>query len=164
MNPSRSGSKRASPGGYPPMCLVEAAPKRPDDAMPEVTVLFADDEAHVTHVMSRAARAAGYAVFTAEDGEEAYELASEHRPNLIVTDLQMPYMSGIDLAKRLMEHNELREIPVILLSARGYVVEKEAKLLTNIRTVIEKPFNARDIMARIQAMLAEDDGGERRSA
>lgn len=146
------------------MCLVEAAAHGPDDAMPEITVLFADDEAHVTHVMSRAARAAGYTVFTAEDGEEAYELASEHRPNLIVTDLQMPYMSGIDLAQRLIEHNELKQIPVILLSARGYVVEQEAKMLTNIRAVIEKPFNARDIMARIQAMLAEGDNGMRRTA
>lgn len=132
--------------------------------MPEITVLFADDEAHVTHVMSRAARAAGYTVFTAEDGEEAYELASEHRPDLIVTDLQMPYMSGIDLAQRLLEHNELKRIPIILLSARGYVVEKEAKLLTNIRTVIEKPFNARDIMARIGAMLADGDADLRRTA
>lgn len=132
--------------------------------MPEITVLFADDEAHVTHVMSRAAKAAGYTVFTAEDGEEAYELASEHRPNLIVTDLQMPYMSGIDLAQRLMEHNEMRHIPVILLSARGYVVEQEAKLLTNIRTVIEKPFNARDIMARIQTMLDDGEAGLRRTA
>jgi DNA-binding response OmpR family regulator len=132
--------------------------------MPEITVLFADDEAHVTHVMSRAAKAAGYTVFTAEDGEEAYELAGAHRPNLIVTDLQMPYMSGIDLAQRLMEHNELKRIPVILLSARGYVVEQESRLLTNIRAVIEKPFNARDVMARIQAMLAEGDVGLRQTA
>jgi two-component system alkaline phosphatase synthesis response regulator PhoP len=132
--------------------------------MPEITVLFADDEAHVTHVMSRAAKAAGYTVFTAEDGEEAYELAGAHRPNLIVTDLQMPYMSGIDLAQRLMEHNELKRIPVILLSARGYVVEQESRLLTNIRAVIEKPFNARDVMARIQAMLAEGDAGLRQTA
>jgi DNA-binding response OmpR family regulator len=122
--------------------------------MPDFTVLLADDEAHVTHVMARAVRSAGLNVLTAEDGEEAYELAAEHRPDLIVTDLQMPYSS----------HNDLASIPLILLSARGYVVEDEAKELTNIRTVIEKPFSARDVVAQIQHLLADGGDGLRRSA
>lgn len=132
--------------------------------MPDFTVLLADDEAHVTHVMARAVRSAGLNVLTAEDGEEAYELAAEHRPDLIVTDLQMPYMSGIDLARKLSSHNDLASIPLILLSARGYVVEDEAKELTNIRTVIEKPFSARDVVAQIQQLLAANGDGLRRSA
>lgn len=132
--------------------------------MPKQTVLLADDEAHITHVMSRAVRAAGFEVVTAEDGEQAYELAVEHRPVLIVTDLQMPYMSGIDLARKLNEHNELRAIPVILLSARGYVVEQESKLLSNIRLVIEKPFNAKSVVATIQAMVAAEAEAGRKSA
>ncbi len=132
--------------------------------MAEITVLLADDEPHVTHVMARAVRAAGMEVLTAEDGEEAYELASEHRPQLIVTDLQMPYMSGIDLAEKLNGNNELRRIPVILLSARGYVVEREAKQLSNIRLVIEKPFSARDVVLRIHELLAGEGPGLRRSA
>ena len=132
--------------------------------MPDQTVLLVDDEAHVTHVMARAVRTAGLEVITAEDGEEAYELASEHRPDLIVTDLQMPYMSGIDLARKLCEHHELGRIPVILLSARGYVVEQESRALTNIRAVVEKPFSAREVVGLIREMLGL--GGEelRRSA
>lgn len=132
--------------------------------MADVTVLLADDEAHVTHVMARAVRSVGLGVLTAEDGEEAYELAAEHRPDLIVTDLQMPYMSGIDLARKLNAHNDLSSIPVILLSARGYVVENEAKELTNIRTVIEKPFSARDVVAQILQLLADGGTALRRSA
>jgi DNA-binding response OmpR family regulator len=132
--------------------------------MPKHTVLLADDEAHITHVMSRAVRAAGFEVVTAEDGEQAYELAVEHRPALIVTDLQMPYMSGIDLARKLNEHNDLRAIPVILLSARGYVVEQESKLLSNIRLVIEKPFSARDVVAKIQGMITATEEAGRMSA
>lgn len=132
--------------------------------MSKHTVLLADDEAHITHVMSRAVRAAGFEVVTAEDGEQAYELAVEHRPVLIVTDLQMPYMSGIDLARKLNEHNELRAIPVILLSARGYVVEQESKLLCNIRRVIEKPFSARDVVAKIQEVIAAEMEAGRKSA
>jgi DNA-binding response OmpR family regulator len=128
------------------------------------TVLLADDEAHVTHVMARAVRAAGMAVLTAEDGEEAYELAAEHKPDLIVTDLQMPYMSGIDLAEKLQANNELCRIPVILLSARGYVVEREAKSLTNIRAVVEKPFSAREVVARIAELLSAEGPPLRQSA
>ncbi|MEA5522309.1 response regulator [Limnoraphis robusta] len=132
--------------------------------MPDITVLLADDEPHVTHVMARAVRAAGMEVLTAEDGEEAYELATEHRPQLIVTDLQMPYMSGIDLAAKLNGNNELCRIPVILLSARGYVVENEAKQLSNIRMVIEKPFSARDVVAKIRDLLGLAEPGLRQSA
>lgn len=133
--------------------------------MASTLVLLADDESHITHVMSRAVRGAGFDVATAEDGEEAFELAVERRPNLIVTDLQMPYMSGIDLARKLNDHPELSKIPVILLSARGYVVENEAQQLTNIRAVIEKPFSARDVIARIQEILAAGgDEPRRRSA
>ena len=132
--------------------------------MADRTVLLVDDEAHVTHVMARAVRVAGLEVITAEDGEEGYELACEHRPDLIVTDLQMPYMSGIDLARKLSEHNELRSIPLILLSARGYVVEQESRSLTNIKTVIEKPFSAREVVGMIQELLAHGPDGMRRSA
>ena len=138
--------------------------RRDRKAMPDITILLADDEPHVTHVMARAVRAAGMEVLTAEDGEEAYELAAEHRPQLIVTDLQMPYMSGIDLATKLNGNNELCGIPVILLSARGYVVANEARQLSNIRMVIEKPFSARAVVARIRDLLGITDLGLRRSA
>ncbi len=132
--------------------------------MGHITILLADDEPHVTHIMARAVRAAGMEALTAEDGEEAYELAAAHRPSLIVTDLQMPYMSGIDLATKLNGNNELRTIPVILLSARGYVVEREAQQLENIRLVVEKPFSARDVVARIRDLLGEGGSELRRSA
>lgn len=132
--------------------------------MTQITVLLADDEAHITHVMARAVRAAGFEVVTAEDGEEAYELAVEHRPGMIVTDLQMPYMSGIDFARKLLDHKELCKVPVILLSARGYVVEQESRQLSNIRMVIEKPFNARDVIARIKEILHPRELERRASA
>lgn len=117
--------------------------------MPKKLILLADDEAHITQVMARAVTNAGFDVIAAEDGEQAYELAEERRPSLIVTDLQMPYMSGIELATKLMSHNELRTIPVILLSARGYVVADETERLDNIKRVFEKPFSAKNVIEHI---------------
>ncbi len=127
--------------------------------MTKPLILLVDDEAHITHVMSRAVQSAGFEAMTAEDGEEAYEVACERRPTLIVTDLQMPYMSGIDLAKRLNEHHELGDVPVILLSARGYVVSEDAGGLKNIRMIIEKPFSAKNVMGHIRDLIGGDESG-----
>lgn len=132
--------------------------------MRKTTILLADDEAHITHVMARAVRSAGFDVVTAEDGEEAYELAVEHMPDLVVTDLQMPYMSGIDLAGKLRANPELCDVPVILLTARGYVVSEEAGQMENIRILIEKPFSAKNVLLHIQELLEGQKQGTDRDA
>jgi DNA-binding response OmpR family regulator len=121
-------------------------------------ILLADDEPHITHVMARAVRSAGFEVITAEDGEEAFELAAERLPDLIVTDLQMPYMSGIELAEKLFGRKELAGIPVILLSARGYVVSEESGRMNNIRLTLEKPFSAKNVVEQIRLLLDEVAG------
>jgi len=123
-------------------------------------ILLADDEPHITHVMARAVRMAGFDVITAEDGEEAYELAAERLPDLIVTDLQMPYMSGIELAEKLCGREELAKIPVILLSARGYVVSEDSQHMKNVRLTLEKPFSAKFVIEQIRTLLDERSGGE----
>lgn len=125
-------------------------------------ILLADDEPHITHVLARSARNAGFEVITAEDGEEAFELAAERVPDLIVTDLQMPYMSGIELAEKLCGRTELARIPVILLSARGYVVSENAEGMSNIRLTLEKPFSAKAVVKQIAELLGSSgqDAGE----
>ncbi len=120
-------------------------------------ILLADDEPHITHVLARSLRSAGFDVITAEDGEEAFELAAERIPDLVVTDLQMPYMSGIELAEKLNGRAELSGIPVILLSARGYVVSQNAEGIDNIRLTLEKPFSAKSVIKHITGLL---DSGE----
>ncbi|MCW5775103.1 MAG: response regulator [Phycisphaeraceae bacterium] len=117
------------------------------------TILLADDEAHITHVVGMKLRAAGYATVVARDGEEALTLALQHRPNLVITDLQMPYMSGIELATRLRSDERTCETPVLMLTARGYVLDQNELSATNIRAVLSKPFSARDILRRVEEVL-----------
>ncbi|GIK20228.1 MAG: response regulator [Leptolyngbya sp. PLA2] len=117
------------------------------------TILLADDEAHITHVVGMKLRAAGYATVVARDGEEALTLALQHRPNLVITDLQMPYMSGIELATRLRSDERTSETPVLMLTARGYVLDEGELRATNIRAVLSKPFSARDILRRVEEVL-----------
>lgn len=121
--------------------------------MGQTTILLADDEPHITCIVERKLRMAGFDVLTARDGEEAFELACLHRPALVVTDLQMPHMSGIELATRLRSEPATAATPVIMLTARGYVLDDAQLRQTRIVHVISKPFSARDLLRQIERLL-----------
>lgn len=121
--------------------------------MPQHTILLADDEPHITHVVSHKLRAAGLGVVVTSDGEEALEAATLSPPSLVVTDLQMPHLSGIELATRLRAQASTRDVPVILLTARGYFVEPAQMAETNIQEVMAKPFTARGLLERVLDLL-----------
>jgi len=127
-------------------------------------VLLADDEPHITLVVSRKLRSAGLDVVTAEDGEEALDLARQRPPALVITDLQMPYMTGIDLARALKEDAATSGVPVIMLTARGYVLNPTQLASTNIRFVMSKPFSAREILEKVFELLPDIPGGLRMTA
>ncbi len=134
--------------------------------MPQ-TVILADDEAHITCVVGSKLRSAGYVVHSARDGEEALELVRRLRPALVITDLQMPRMSGLELAKRLKEDAATSSIPVVMLTARGYIAEPAALARTNIVRLMSKPFSAREVLRLVIELTAgrgAGGGGESREA
>ena len=88
------------------------------------TVLIVDDEAHITHVVAMKLRKAGFHVVSAADGEQGFELACQTRPDLIITDLQMPYMTGLELAARLWGNPPTAKTPVLVLTTRGYALAR----------------------------------------
>jgi DNA-binding response OmpR family regulator len=126
--------------------------------VPTQTILLADDEAHITHIVAQKLKSAGFSVVVARDGEEAYELAREHKPDLVITDLQMPYMSGLELCTKLRGTPETAGTPVLMLTARGYVLDPFDVQQTNIKHVLCKPFSARDVLARAQEILGLSAG------
>jgi two-component system, OmpR family, alkaline phosphatase synthesis response regulator PhoP len=119
------------------------------------TILLADDEAHITCVVAQKLRSAGFSVVTARDGEEAYELACRVRPSLVITDLQMPRMSGFDLAVKLAETPGTSTTPVMMLTARGYIIDQGEAGKTNIKHIMGKPFSAREIVRRVVEILGD---------
>ena len=127
-------------------------------------ILLADDEPHITLVLARKLAASGYEVVCAEDGEEALDLARERVPALVVTDLQMPFMTGIELARRLKDDKPTSQTPVIMLTARGYVLDPADLGATNIRYVMSKPFSAREIVEKVVELLGGAGEGYRKSA
>jgi DNA-binding response OmpR family regulator len=116
-------------------------------------ILVVDDEAHIVHVVSLKLTNAGYEVMTAHDGEEALELALQDPPDLIITDLQMPYLSGVELCVQLRENAKTSGIPAIMLTARGYALPQDELAKTNIKSVMSKPFSPRQVLEAADALL-----------
>ncbi len=118
-----------------------------------ITLVIADDEAPIRMVVGERLRSAGFTVFEAQDGEEALELIRKHMPTAIVTDLQMPYMNGLELCTAMRADGRTAHIPALLLTARGHVLTDEMMARTNIRRVMSKPFGVRELLAFVQETL-----------
>jgi len=119
-------------------------------------ILVVDDEAHILHVVSLKLRNAGYEVITAEDGEEGASAAADEQPDVIISDYQMPYMTGLELCIKLKEDSVTQHIPAIMLTARGYNLAQDQLDRTNIAAVVSKPFSPREILSRVEELM----GGE----
>ena len=111
------------------------------------TILVADDESHILHVVSLKLRNAGFRVLTARDGQEALELAQAERPDLLITDYHMPQLSGLELCQRLKQDNATNHIPAIMLTARGYHLEPHDTQESGILRMLSKPFSPRHLLA-----------------
>ena len=127
-------------------------------------ILIADDEAHIRHVLSMKLSNAGYEIVTASDGEEALEVCLEEKPDLMCTDYQMPFMSGLELCQELQTHEETRGMPILMLTARGFDIEAHQRSAGGILDVLSKPFSPREVLAKVQELIGgpegDNDGGQ----
>lgn len=143
------GEGPAPPAPSEETLSMQCTPRKP-------LILIVDDESHILHVVSLKLRNAGYEVVTAEDGEEGVAAATEHWPDLIISDYQMPYMTGLELCLTLRQQDATREIPVLMLTARGFSLAQDYLEQTNIVGVVSKPFSPREILARVQETLSPE--------
>lgn len=119
----------------------------------QMQVLLVEDEPAQREVLAYNLEAEGYAVRRAENGEEAMMLIDEAAPDLIILDWMMPLMSGIEVCRRVKSRAETREIPVIMLSARSEEVDAVRGLDTGADDYVIKPYNLRELMARVRRQL-----------
>ena len=110
-------------------------------------------------------RNAGYEVSTATDGEEALDVCISEGPDLIITDYQMPIMSGLDLCRKLRETDGCRSIPAIMLTAHGFDISAEEMAEVGIAAVLAKPFSPREVLEQVTQHLGRPEplhvGGEK---
>jgi DNA-binding response OmpR family regulator len=114
------------------------------------TILVVDDEASIVEVVSLYLRREGFEVLTAGDGETALATARESLPDLIVLDIMLPKRSGLEITRLLRME---REVPIILLTARGDEADRIVGLELGADDYVVKPFSPREVVARVKAVL-----------
>jgi DNA-binding response OmpR family regulator len=113
-------------------------------------ILVVDDEPSVTDLLAYNLRKAHYDVMVAADGREALRLAGERKPDLILLDLMIPEVDGLDVCRELRKTSS---VPVIMITARGEEADRVVGLELGADDYVTKPFSVRELMARVKAVL-----------
>jgi two-component system response regulator MtrA len=114
------------------------------------TILVVDDEPTLRETLAEALEADGFQVVTAADGREALARFREHRPDLVVLDLMLPELSGIEVCRIIRQESG---VPILMLTARSSEVDKVVGLELGADDYVTKPFSLRELTARIRALL-----------
>lgn len=121
--------------------------------MAQEKILVVDDEAHIVELISYNLSAAGYKVVTASNGLDAVKIAKEEKPKLILLDLMIPGMDGLDVCKEIRGDKELKNTSIIMLTAKGEELDKILGLELGADDYITKPFSVRELLARVKAVI-----------
>ena len=121
--------------------------------MAEKKILVVDDEIHIVHVVAIKLRNNGYEVISADNGAEAFEIACKEKPDVIVTDFQMPVLTGLELVEKLRQCESTKDIPVIMLTARNFAISQERQKDLQIAQCLSKPFSPRELLGYIEDVL-----------
>ncbi|MDA8100998.1 MAG: response regulator [Nitrospiraceae bacterium] len=125
---------------------------------PKIRILAVDDEQDILQLVTYNLQKEGYLVETAKTGEEALRMARERPYQLIVLDLMLPGLSGIELCRIFKHDPETAHIPIIMLTARAEEIDKVTGLETGADDYITKPFSVRELLARVKSILRRVDG------
>jgi two-component system, OmpR family, alkaline phosphatase synthesis response regulator PhoP len=116
-------------------------------------VLVVDDEIHIVHVVAVKFRNNGFEVISAGNGEEGFKLACEEKPDIIIADLKMPVMTGLEMVEKLRGCEQTKDIPVIVLTARGFDIEDDKKRDLRISEYLSKPFSPKKLLKDVEDIL-----------
>lgn len=116
-------------------------------------ILVCDDEVYILHILDFSLGAEGFNVITANNGEMAIQKAKQERPNLIVLDIMMPVLDGYETLRQLKRDPETKDIPVILLTAKGRDVDKRLGFEVGATDYIVKPFSPSRLIERIEEII-----------
>jgi DNA-binding response OmpR family regulator len=118
-------------------------------------ILIAEDERDIRDLVAFTLRFAGYEVVTASNGEEAVKLAPLENPDLILMDVRMPRMTGYDACRILKANPDMKDIPVVFLSAKGQESEIQTGLEVGAEEYLLKPFAPDQLTERVKSILAK---------
>jgi DNA-binding response OmpR family regulator len=122
----------------------------------QALILCADDDEDILALVSLRLRRAGYEVMQAYDGHQALELARTRRPDVAVLDVMMPRLTGHEVLAELRGDDELRELKVVLLSARVQQADVERGMESGADAYLPKPFRADELLEQVELLLRAD--------
>lgn len=122
------------------------------------TILVVEDEEDIRALVRYNLEAEGFAVLDASDGERGLNLAAKERPALIVLDLMLPGLSGLEVCRLLRSKEETAHVPILILTARATEIDKVLGLEMGADDYVTKPFSPREFVARVKAILRRSYG------
>ncbi|WP_293173790.1 response regulator transcription factor [Oceanithermus sp.] len=128
------------------------------EAMAEKRILVVEDEARIADILERYLRAEGFATERATNGRQALELWRAFQPDLILLDLMLPEISGLDVARTIRAKSD---VPILMVTAKADEVDRLLGLELGADDYITKPFSPREVVARVRAVLRRAGGGAR---
>ncbi len=132
--------------------MCPRARRRPGKGM-GAKILIVDDEPNMLKLLGLNLEKEGYTILAAQDGLQALARAQASRPDLIILDVMMPGMEGLEVCRRLRERPETAAVPIILLSAKGQVPDKVAGLKAGADEYVVKPIDTAELLARVASLL-----------
>lgn len=140
----------------PSRLVADYLQQHDEQAASAVNILIVDDSSSARRSLSQAAKDAGFDVRTAIDGVEAITLIEEHRPDLVLTDLEMPKMNGLELVAHLRSLETTRDLPIVMVTSRSTEKHKSQAMSTGVNSYITKPFTNDDLIYEMHQLLGRN--------
>lgn len=121
--------------------------------MSKELVIIIDDEEHILELLKYNMEKEGYRVIACETGEEGLKSIEKEKPDLLILDLMLPGMDGLEICKKIRRLDTIASLPIIMLTAKGEEIDKVVGLETGADDYITKPFGVRELIARVRALL-----------
>ena len=116
-------------------------------------ILIVDDEPNIVTSLEFLMRGSDYDVRVARNGEEALRVAESFRPDVVLLDVMMPQRSGFEVCQKIRENPALRDMKIVMLTARGRDVEKDKGLNLGANAYVTKPFSTKELMNTVRGLL-----------
>jgi DNA-binding response OmpR family regulator len=123
-------------------------------------ILLVDDETHILRAAEIKLSRSGYDVTCAQDGEQAWDLIQQTRPDILVTDLQMPRVDGFELSRRVRANPDTRDMPILVLTAKGFeMAHRDLAEAYGVVAILSKPFSPRELVRCVDNVFATGNIG-----
>lgn len=121
-------------------------------------ILLCDDEIHILRAAEFKLKRAGYDVRIASDGQEGWEAIQQQKPDVLITDCQMPRLDGLGLIARVRENPETADITIFMLTGKGFELShEELAARWNVLAVLAKPFSPRELLQKVNHVFGIED-------